>query len=146
MNSLNRKRDLRPLLLVMTVLSLLVLALCPGTWAGPNQDQLRQTVPSRTPSKPPSPTPTHVPSTPTPAPTLTPTSPATPTRTRRAQPKHTPTSDSSGHAQQPTPAQLPKTGAALPQPVLLGALLASMLGLLALVALRCSGPHGRRDC
>ena len=117
MNASNRMRGVVTLLAGMFLITVLVVSLGPHAWAAPSQSGLRQTVPSRTPSKPPSPTPTDVPPTPTPPPTLTPTDvppttapPPTPTRTRRPRPENTPTSAPIAPTDEPTPAKLPETG------------------------------------
>jgi LPXTG-motif cell wall-anchored protein len=117
MNPHSRTQGAVTLLVIMSLITLLVLLLGPSTWAAPSQSGLRQTVPSRTPSKPPSPTPTDVPPTPTPPPTLTPTDvppttapPPTPTRTRRPRSEESPTSAPVTPTEEPTPAKLPETG------------------------------------
>jgi len=128
MNSSKQNRRYLPLLVIIALTGLLLLAVGPSTWAAPSQHGLRQTVPTRTPSKPPSPTPTDVPPTPTSPPTATPT--------KKPRPQSSPTAAKINPTQEPTPPQLPETGANLPQQITPVVLTVAALSILLLTALR----------
>lgn len=110
-------RMARPTILFMVIAVLILLSLTSGVWASPGQSGLRQTVPTRTPTKMPTPTslppteePTPVPPTPTSVPpTLEPTQPISGSTQGPATPVLTP-----GEPPQPTIAvvtEFPKAGA-----------------------------------
>ncbi len=124
-----------PLLVTTVLVGLLLLTIGRSTWASPVQHQLRQTIPTRTPSKPPSLKATEVPPTPTSPPTATPTEKPHPNN-------GSPTTVQIIPTQEPTPAQLPETGASLP-PSMLPIALTSLLALL-LIGTLCSHIRGRR--
>ena len=138
MNSPKQSRRYLPLIMIIALIGLLLLAVGPSTWAAPSQHALRQTVPTRTPSKPPSPTPTDVPPTPTSPPTATPT--------KKPRPQNSPTAAMINPTQEPTPPQLPETGANLPQQIIPVVLMVAVLSILLLMALRThilSRPHSQ---
>ena len=138
MNSPKPSHRYFPLLVIIALTGLLRLAVGPSTWAAPNQHGLRQTVPTRTPSKPPSPTPTDIPPTPTSPPTATPT--------KKPRPRNTPTTAKIDPTKEPTPPQLPETGANLPQQSIPVVLTVAALSILLLTVLRIHAlghPHSQ---
>jgi len=99
---LRRGRALRPLILFAVVAILLLLSLAAGVWASPGQSGLRQTVPTRTPTK----MPTNTPEQPTPEPpTATPVPPTpVPPTAQPSQPTSAPSGDQATAV--PTPTRL----------------------------------------
>lgn len=99
-------RTVRPAILFATITALILLSLASGVWAAPHQSGLRQTVPTRTPTK--MPTHTSLPPTqePTPiSPTPIPPTPASPT----AEPTRPTANPTQGPATvAPTPSELPQ--------------------------------------
>jgi hypothetical protein len=105
----------RPVILLTVIAALILLSLASGAWASPSQSGLRQTVPTRTPTKMPTPTslpptaePTPIPPTPVP-PTAEPTRPtANPTQGPATA---VPTPTEPPQATRVVTTEFPKTGA-----------------------------------
>ena len=116
MYPVRRVRAARPIIIFAVVAALLLLSLASGVWASPGQSGLRQTVPTRTPTKmptntslPPTAEPTPVPPTPVP-PTPVPPTPVPPT----AEPGKPTSNPTQGPATAvPTPTAPPKATVAV---------------------------------
>lgn len=104
----------RRLVLLATIVTFL-LSLASGVWAMPNQRGLRQTVPTRTPTKPPD-TSTPVPPTNTPAPPPTATPEPPPTATPEPQPMPQETATLEEPTPEPPTATPTKGEKSAPQP------------------------------
>jgi len=131
---------MRPLILFAVVAILLLLSLASGVWASPGQSGLRQTVPTRTPTKMPTNTPeqpTPEPPTATPVPpTPVPPTPVLPTA-QPSQPTSAPSGDQATAVPTPTmpepttvvTTEFPKTGGDFTPWIRAGAALVLIAGL-----------------